>query len=79
MSLVGVVLSGRGLWDGLITRPKKSQCDLETSTMRRPWPTGAAGHEKNLHTHTHIYIYIYMCVCVQFYIYIYIYIYILLT
>jgi len=32
MSLVGIVLSGRGFWDGLITRPEKSQCDLETST-----------------------------------------------
>jgi len=38
------VLSGRGLCDGLITRPEKSYrlwcvvvCDLETSRMRRPW------------------------------------------
>jgi len=41
------VLSGRGFCDELITRPEKSyrlwcvvQCDLETSWMRRPWPTG---------------------------------------
>jgi len=41
------VLSGRGLWDKLITRPEESYrlwcvvvCDLETSRMRRPWPTG---------------------------------------
>jgi len=41
------VLSGRGLRDGLITRPEESYqlwcvvvCDLETSWMRRPWPTG---------------------------------------
>jgi len=41
------VLSGRGLCDELITRPEKSYrlwcvvlCDLETSCMRRPWPTG---------------------------------------
>jgi len=41
------VLSGRGLCDGLITRPEKSYrlwcvvvCDLETSSIRRPWPTG---------------------------------------
>ena len=33
----------------LITRPESpsecgvSECDLETSTMRRPWPTGAVG------------------------------------
>jgi hypothetical protein len=39
------VLSGRGLYDELITRPEKSYrmwcvvvCDLETSGMRRPWP-----------------------------------------
>ena len=41
------VLSGRGLCDGLITRPEQPYrlwcvvvCDLETSWMRRPWPTG---------------------------------------
>ena len=41
------VLSGRGLCDGLITRPEESYwlwrvvvCDLETSWMKRPWPTG---------------------------------------
>jgi len=40
-------LSGRGLCDGLITRPEESYwlwcvvvCDLEISWMRRPWPTG---------------------------------------
>jgi len=39
-------LSGRGLCDELITRPEESYrlwcvvvCDLETSTMRRPWTT----------------------------------------
>ena len=39
------VLSGRGLCDGLITRPEESYrlwcvivCDLETSRMRGPWP-----------------------------------------
>jgi len=39
------VLSGRGLYDGLITRPEESYrlwcvvvCDLETSRMRRAWP-----------------------------------------
>jgi hypothetical protein len=38
------VLSGRGLCDGLITRPEESYwlwcvvvCDLETSRLRRPW------------------------------------------
>ena len=41
------VLSGRGLCDGLITRPEESYrpwcvvvCDLETLWMRRLWPTG---------------------------------------
>jgi len=41
------VLSGRGLCDEPITRPEESYrlwcvvvCDLETSWMRRPWPTG---------------------------------------
>jgi len=40
------VLSGRGLCDGLIIRPEGSYrmwcvvvCDLETSRMRRSWPT----------------------------------------
>jgi len=40
------VLSGIGLCDELITRPEESYrlwcvvvCDLETSRMRRPWPT----------------------------------------
>ena len=44
------VLSGRGLCDGLITRPEESYrlwcvvvCDLETSWMRWPWPTGRMG------------------------------------
>jgi len=42
------VLSGRGLCDGLITRPEESYrlwcvvvCDLETSWIRRPWQTGS--------------------------------------
>jgi len=40
-------LSGRVLCDELITRPEESYqpwcvvvCDLETSWMRGPWPTG---------------------------------------
>jgi hypothetical protein len=36
------VLSGRGLCDRSITREEEcgvSECDLETSTMRRPRPT----------------------------------------
>jgi hypothetical protein len=41
------VLSGRGLCEGLISRLEKLYgvccvvvCDLETSSMRRPWPNG---------------------------------------
>jgi hypothetical protein len=41
------LLSGRGLCGELITRPEESYrlwcvvlCDLETSWMRRAWPTG---------------------------------------
>jgi hypothetical protein len=48
------VLSGRGLCDELITRPEESYrlwcvvvCDLETSWMRRPWPTGGLSRQKN--------------------------------
>ena len=44
------VLSGRGLCDELITRPEESYrlwcfvvCDLGTSWMRRPWPSGGRG------------------------------------
>ena len=44
------VLSGRGVCDGLITRPEESYrlwcdvvCDLETSWMRRPGPLGGGG------------------------------------
>ena len=46
------VLSGRGLCDGLITRPEESyrlwcvvECDLETSWMRY-WPTGCCIKKK---------------------------------
>ena len=46
------VLSGRGLFDELITRPEESYrmwcvvvCDQETSRMRRPWP--ALGRSSN--------------------------------
>ena len=52
------VLSGRGLCDGLITRPEESSrlwcvvcvCDLETSWMRRPWPTGGGAVVPNKKT-----------------------------
>jgi len=47
-------LSGRGICDELITRPEESYqmwCivvrDLETSGMRRPWPTGVFFARKN--------------------------------
>jgi hypothetical protein len=35
------VLSGRGLCDELISRPEEcgvSECDCDSSIMRRPWP-----------------------------------------
>ena len=54
------VLSGRGLYDELITRPEESYrlccvvvCDLESSVMRRQWPAlgrSATGKKKN-YTH----------------------------
>ena len=47
------VLSGWGLCDELITRPEDSDrlwcvvlCDLQTSWMRRPWPTGCCRAKK---------------------------------
>jgi len=46
-------MSGRGLCDELITRPEESYrlrcvfvCDLETSWLRRPWPTGGLSRQK---------------------------------
>jgi len=46
-------LSGRGLCDELITRPEESYrlwcvvvCDLETSWLRRLWPTGGLLRQK---------------------------------
>jgi len=64
------VLSGKGLCDELITHPEESYrlrfvvvCDLETSRMRRPWPSWGCC-AKNEQT--------YICVCVCVYIYIYI-------
>jgi len=49
------VLLGRGLCDGLITRPEESYrlwcvfvCDLETSRRRRPWPALGRNGKKNV-------------------------------
>jgi hypothetical protein len=49
------VLSGRDLCNELITRPEKPYrlwcvivCDLETSWMRRPWPTGGWRTKKKI-------------------------------
>jgi len=48
------VLSGRGLRDEVITRLEESYrlwcvvvCDLETSWMRRPWPTKGLSPQTN--------------------------------
>jgi len=50
MSYECCVLTGRGLYDELITRPEESYwqwcvvvCGLENSWIRRPWPTGGGG------------------------------------
>jgi hypothetical protein len=56
LSVVCVVLSGRGLCDGLITRPEESYrplrvvvCDQETSCTRRPWPAlGCRARDNNI-------------------------------
>jgi len=59
-SVVNAVLSRKGLCDELITRPEESYrlwcvvvCDLATSWMRRPEPTGGcwAGRKKDARTH----------------------------
>ena len=56
LSVVSVVcLSGRGLCVELMTRPEDSYrlwcvvvCDLDTSWIRRPWPTGGCCAKKNI-------------------------------
>jgi hypothetical protein len=57
------VLSGRGPCDELIPRPEESYrlccvvvCDLETSWMRRTWPTGGCRAQEKC---THYYVLIY--------------------
>ena len=58
------VLSGRGLCDELITRPEESYrlwcvavCDLETSWMRRPWPTEGCCTKTNKQTRCRYFIF----------------------
>jgi len=60
------VLSGRGLCNELITRPEESYrlwcvvvCDLETSWMRRPWPTGGCCAKNKQNKQTNYYYYCY--------------------
>ena len=55
------VLSGRGLCDGLITRPEGYYqqwcvvvCDLETSRMRRPWTALGRSVTENDNVHSRI-------------------------
>jgi hypothetical protein len=62
------LLTGRGLCDELITRPEESYplwcfvvCDLETSWMRRPWPTGGCRAKNKQHLHTQSYALIAWC------------------
>ena len=52
------VLSGRGLCDALITSPEESYrlwcvvvCDIETSRMRRSWPTGGLSRHKKKYSY----------------------------
>jgi len=71
------LLSGRGLCDELITRPEESYrmwfvvvCDLETSRMRRPWPTGGCCDKNKhtyiyIHTHTHTHTHTYICIYIS--------------
>ena len=42
------VLSSRRLCVGLVTPTEcgVSECDLEISTVRKPWPTGLSSHEE---------------------------------
>jgi hypothetical protein len=52
------VLSGRGLFVGLIARPEEFYrlrcvvvCDLETSWIRKPWPTGGCRAKRQYSTY----------------------------
>ena len=73
------VSSRKGLWNELITRPEESYrlwyvvvCDLETSRMRRPWPTGGCcAKRKNTLAKTMLFI-VDVSFSVETYIYIYI-------
>ena len=49
------MLSGRGLCDGLISRPEESyrlwyvfECDIETWRIKRPWPTGGLSRQRKI-------------------------------
>jgi hypothetical protein len=63
LSVVSVVcLSGRGLCDGLITRPEESYrlwcilvCDLEASRMRRPW-SALVCYSREKHSHSNAWV-----------------------
>ena len=85
------VLSGSGLCDELITRPEESyliwgvgECDLETSWMRRPWPTGGGAVAPKTNgldywratSHTYIHTYVRTYVRMYFLITLYIHTYI---
>jgi len=62
------VLSGRGLCDELIIRPEESYrlwfvfvCDLETSCMIRPWPTGGLSRRKQTNEFTKSFLSFFLC------------------
>jgi len=71
------VLSVRGLYDELITRPEESYrlwcvvvCDLETSRMSRPWPALGrnATEKKNIWFYVLFtlvsYVFLLLCLCI---------------
>jgi hypothetical protein len=48
LSVVSVTATGRSLVLRNDTECSVSECDLETSTLRRPWPTRAVEPEKSV-------------------------------
>jgi hypothetical protein len=66
------VLSVKGLCDGLIPRLEESYrlcciivCDLETSSMRRPWPTlGSCARKNNVYdNNVQLFYHLYLTTC----------------
>ena len=68
------VLSGRGLCDGLITRPEESYRLWCVIVWSRNLKNDEAMARVGLQRHKNVYVCVCVCVCVYIYIYIYIYI-----